>query len=330
MTTSPVRVAVTGAAGSIGYSLLFRIAAGEMLGPDQRVILQLVEIPPAMGALEGVVMELDDCAFPLLDSIETADNPRKGFEGANVVILVGGMPRKAGMQRADLISANGPIFTDQGKAINDGAADDVRVCVVANPCNTNCLITMANAPDVPNERFTAMTRLDQNRAKSQLAHKAGVAVRDIDRMGIWGNHSDTMFPDFANARINGKPVTDVISDGGWLQDTFISTVQGRGKAIIEARGASSAASAANAAIEHVRDWFQTTPQGDWVSMAVHAAGNPYGIDENLIYSFPVRCDGAGNFEFVEGIEHDDFARQKMRTTEAQLQEEREVVADLLG
>ena len=329
MTTSPLRVAVTGAAGSIGYSLLFRIAAGEMLGADQPVILQLVEIPPAMGALEGVVMELDDCAFPSLEGIETADNPKKGFQGANVVILVGGMPRKAGMKRADLIQANGPIFTDQGRAINDGAADDVRVCVVANPCNTNCLIAMANAPDVPNERFTAMTRLDQNRAKSQLAQRAGVPVRQVDRMGIWGNHSDTMFPDFAHARIDGQPVTEALGDRGWLEGDFIATVQQRGKAIIDARGASSAASAANAAIEHVRDWYRATPKGDWVSMAVPTEGNPYGIAENLIYSFPVRCDGEGNYQIVEGIDHDAFARKKMETTEQQLIEEREHVKELL-
>lgn len=326
--TKPVRVAVTGAAGSIGYSLLFRIAAGEMLGPDQPVILQLVEIPQAMDALEGVVMELDDCAFPLVESIETADNPFDGFKDANICMLVGGKPRGPGMVRADLVEANGPIFTDQGKAINDNAADDVRVMVVGNPCNTNCLIAMSNAPDVPNERFTAMTRLDQNRAKNQLATKAGVGVKDVSNMGIFGNHSNTMYPHFFDAKINGEPVPEVIEDHDWLKEDFISTVQGRGKAIIEARGASSAASAANAALEHVRDWFRETPEGDWVSMAVPSDGS-YGIEEGLIFSYPVRCDGNGNYEIVQGLELDEFAKEKLAVTENQLKEERAIVEDLL-
>ncbi len=326
--TSPVRIAVTGAAGSIDYSLLFRIAAGEMFGPDTPVILQLLEITPAMDALEGVAMEIDDCAFPLLEDIVLTDEATKGFDGANLAILVGGMPRQSGMERADLIRANGPIFEGQGKALNEVAADDVRICVVANPCNTNALITMHNAPDIPNERFTAMTRLDENRAKSQLAAKAGVPVRSVSNMGIWGNHSNTMYPDFFNARIDGEPVPQVIDDHDWLKEEFISTVQGRGSAIIEARGSSSAASAANAAIDHARDWFKETPEGDWHAMAVASTGE-YGVSEGLIFSFPVRCDGEGNYEVVEGIELNDFAREKIATTEKQLIEEREVVQDLL-
>ena len=325
--TSPVRVAVTGAAGSIGYSLLFRIAAGEMLGPDTPVILHLLEIPQAVKAVEGVVMELNDCAFPLLEDVVITDDPMVGFDGANIGILVGGRPRGPGMVRADLIKANGPIFTGMGKAINAKAADDIRVVVVANPCNTNALITAANAPDVPNERFTALTRLDQNRARHQLAKKAGVSVNAVTNMGIWGNHSNTMFPNFAGAKINGELVPSVIDDHEWLKGEFVSTVQGRGKAIIGARGASSAASAANAALEHVRDWFTETPEGDFVSMAIPSGA--YGVKEGLVFSYPVRCDGKGNYEIVEGIELDDFAKEKIALTEAQLLEEREIVADLL-
>jgi len=308
--------------------MLFRIAAGEMFGPDTPVILQLIEIAPAMGALEGVVMELNDCAFPLLHGIEMADDPNKGFAGANVAMLVGGRPRGPGMVRADLIKINGPIFEGQGKAINNNAADDIRVVVVGNPCNTNALIAMHNAPDVPKERFTAMTRLDQNRTKHQLAKKAGVQVADISNVGIWGNHSNTMYPDFFNAKIGGKAVTDVITDDAWLRGDFISSIQGRGKAIINARGASSAASAGNAAIEHIRDWYQVTPADDVVSMAV-ASNGEYGITEGLIFSYPVRCDGKGNYSIVEGIEINDFAREKITVTEDQLKEEREFVADLL-
>lgn len=326
--TSPIRIAVTGAAGSIDYSLLFRIAAGEVFGKDQPVTLQLIEIPQAMSALEGVAMEIQDCAFPLLTDLVLTDDPKVGFDGANAAFLVGGMPRKSGMVRADLVEANGPIFTGTGEAINEVAADDIRVVVVANPCNTNALITMANAPDVPNERFTAMTRLDENRAKSQLANKAGVPVSSVTNMGIFGNHSNTMFPDFFNAKIDGKPVTEVI-DATWLKEEFIPTVQGRGSAIIEARGASSAASAANAAIDHMRNWFTETPEGDWHAMAVPSTG-AYGIEEGLIFSFPVRCDGKGNYEIVEGLEINDFAQEKIDATKAQLLEEREVVKDLLG
>ena len=327
--TSPVRVTVTGAAGSIAYSLLFRIAAGEMLGKDTPVILQLLEITPAMKALEGVAMEIQDCAFPLLQDIVLTDDPNKGFDGANVALLVGGRPRGPGMVRADLIKANGPIFTGQGKAINDNAAEDIRICVVGNPCNTNALIAMHNAPDVPNERFTAMTRLDENRAISQIANKAGVPVSAVSNIGIWGNHSKTMYPDFFNATIEGKPLTDVIDDHSWLKEDFISTVQQRGAAIIQARGSSSAASAANAAIDHIRDWYTETPKGQWHSMAVPSTG-AYGIEEGLIFSHPVRCDGNGGYEIVEGIELNDFAREKIEATKDELLSEREVVKDLLG
>lgn len=326
--TTPVRIAVTGAAGAICYSMLFRVASGQMLGPNQPVILQLIEIPPGMKALEGVVMEINDCAFDTLAGIEITDDPNVGFDGANIAMLVGGRPRGPGMQRADLIAANGPIFETQGKAINAKAADDVRVVVVGNPCNTNALIAQRNAPDVPRERFTAMTRLDQSRTAYQLAAKAGVHTSAVSNIAIWGNHSDTMYPDFYNARINGKPVTDVITDMPWLQGEFIKTIQQRGKAIIDARGSSSAASAGNAAIEHVRDWFTKTPQNDWVSMAVPSDGS-YGVTEGLIYSFPVRCDGAGNYEIVQGLDLTDFSREKMKITENQLIEEREVVKDLL-
>lgn len=327
--TTPIRVAVTGAAGSIGYALLFRIASGALFGPDQPVILQLIEIPQALGAVEGVVMELNDCAFELLHDVVITDDAKVGFDGANVGILVGGRPRGPGMVRADLIKANGPIFTSMGKAINERAADDIRVVVVANPCNTNALITMHNAPDVPNERFTALTRLDQNRARHQLAEKAGVAVSSVTNMGIFGNHSKTMYPDFFNAKIDGKLVPEVISDHAWLKQDFIDTVQQRGKAIIDARGASSAASAANAAIEHVHDWFTATPKGDWVSMAVPSTG-AYGIEEGIITSFPVRCDGKGNYEIVEGLEINDFAQQKIDETVAELKSEREAIEDLLS
>ncbi len=324
----PVRVAVTGAAGSIGYSLLFRIAAGEMFGPETPVELNLIEIPDAMDALEGVAMEINDCAFPLLREMNLYDNGDDGFEGANVCMLVGGKPRGAGMERKDLVEANGPIFKGQGQAINDNAADDVRVVVVANPCNTNALITMNNAPDVPDERFTAMTRLDLNRTKHQLADKADVNTDAVSNVGIFGNHSSTMFPDFFHARIDGTPVPEVINDTDWLKNDFIETVQGRGSAIIEARGASSAASAANAALEHVRSWFTETPEDDWVSMAVPSTG-AYGIDEDLMFSFPVRCDGNGNWEVVDDLDLNDFAQAKLDATEEELQSERSVVSDLL-
>lgn len=327
--TDPVRVTVTGAAGSIGYSLLFRIAAGEMLGEDTPIELHLLEIPGAMDALEGVAMELNDCAFPLVEKMRLTDAPDEAFDGANVGILIGGKPRGAGMERKDLVEANGPIFQAQGRAINDNAADDIRVVTVANPCNSNCLIAMQNAPDVPNERFTAMTRLDLNRTKFQLADRAGVNTSAVSNIAIFGNHSSTMYPDFYHARIDGTPVPEVIDDHDWLQSEFIETIQGRGSAIIDARGASSAASAANAALEHVRSWFTETPQDDWVSMAVPSDGS-YGIDRGLVFSYPVRCDGAGNYEIVDDLDMNDFARKKLELTEEELKGEREVVADLLG
>ncbi|MBT5118846.1 MAG: malate dehydrogenase, partial [Actinobacteria bacterium] len=285
MSKNPIRVAVTGAAGNIGYNLIFRIASGQLLGSDQPVILQMLEIPPAMGALEGVAMELDDCAFPLLDSMVLSDDPNVAFAGAGVAMLVGSRPRTKGMERQDLLEANGAIFTTQGKALNDHADDDLRVLVVGNPANTNCLIAMNNAPDVPDERFTAMMRLDHNRALSQASAKLGVASTEVNRMTIWGNHSATQYPDLVHAEVNGASVAGTIDDQAWLEGQFIPTVQQRGAAIIEARGASSAASAANAAIDHVHDWVLGTPENDWVSMGVPSDGS-YGVPEGLIVGFP--------------------------------------------
>jgi malate dehydrogenase len=327
MMTTPVRVAVTGAAGAICYSMLFRIAAGEMLGKNTPIILQLIEIPPGMKALEGVVMELDDCAFPLLQGIEISDDPNKGFAGANIAMLVGGRPRGAGMERADLIKINGPIFEGQGKAINDNAADDIKVVVVGNPCNTNALIAMHNAPDVPRQRFTAMTRLDQNRAMTQLARKAGVGVDKISNVGIWGNHSATMYPNFYDIQIAGKSADKAIVDEAWLKGEFIKTVSSRGSAIIAARGASSAASAGNAAIDHIHDWVKGTGE-NFVSMAVPSNGE-YGVSEGLIFGYPVRCDGKGGYKIVEGLDLNDFSKEKIKATDAELSEERSFVADLL-
>jgi malate dehydrogenase len=325
--TDPVRVAVTGAAGQIGYALLFRIASGQMLGPDQPVVLQLLEIPQAVGALEGVRMELDDCAFPLLAGVVCTDDAARAFEGANVAMLVGAMPRKEGMERADLLSANGAIFTAQGKAISDAAADDVRVLVVGNPANTNALIAMNNAPSVPPERFTAMTRLDHNRAIGQLAAKAGAAVTDVRRMTIWGNHSATQYPDVFHAEVAGRPGFDAVGgDQAWLEGEFIPTVQQRGAAIIKARGLSSAASAANAAIDHVRDWTLGTPDGDWVSMAVPSDGS-YDVPKGLVSGFPVTCSG-GTYQIVPGLDLDDFSRSRIDASVAELGAERDTVADL--
>jgi malate dehydrogenase len=323
---TPTRVAVTGAAGAIGYSLLFRIASGEMLGPDRPVHLQLVEIPDAMDALRGVCMELDDCAFPLLRGIDTHDDPKAGFDGANVILLVGARPRSKGMERSDLLAANGGIFGPQGEAINKHAADDVRILVVGNPANTNCLIAMSHAPDVPRERFTAMTRLDHNRAVAQLARKAGCQVPDITNMAVWGNHSTTMYPDLFNTKVKGRNAAEVVDDQDWLENDFIPTVAGRGAAIIDARGASSAASAANAAVDHVRDWVQGTESGDWVSMAVPSAG-AYGVEEGIISSFPCACEN-GEWKVVEGLELNDFSREKIDATVAELQEERDTVKKL--
>ena len=326
MSTTPVRVAVTGAAGQIGYSLVFRIASGAMLGPDQPVVLQLLEIPPAMGALDGVAMELDDCAFPLLAGLELSDDPGTAFNGANVALLVGSRPRSKGMERQDLLEANGAIFTGQGRSLNDHAADDLRVLVIGNPANTNCLIAMNSAPDVPDERFTAMMRLDHNRALTQVAQKLGTSVNDVSRMTIWGNHSATQYPDLVHCEVPGGTAAAVIDDQAWLEGDFIPTVQQRGAAIIEARGASSAASAANAAIDHVHDWMSGTPAGDWVSMGVPSDGS-YGVPEGLLCGFPVTCaDGA--YEVVQGLEIDDFSRARIDASVAELASERDMVRDL--
>ncbi|MGH9111407.1 MAG: malate dehydrogenase [Acidimicrobiales bacterium] len=324
----PVRVAVTGAAGQIGYALLFRIASGQMLGDDQPVILQLLEIPQAVGALDGVRMELDDCAFPLLATpVVGTDDANRAFEGANYALLVGAMPRKEGMERADLLSANGVIFTVQGKALSDAAADDVKVLVVGNPANTNALIAMNNAPNVSRERFTAMTRLDHNRAKAQLAAKAGAAVDDVTRMTIWGNHSATQYPDVFHAEVGGKPAFEAVGrDQSWLEGEFIPTVQQRGAAVIKARGLSSAASAANAAIDHMRGWALGTPEGDWVSMAVPSDGS-YGVPEVLVSGFPCTASG-GSYQIVPGLDIDDFSRGRIDASVAELTGERDTVAEL--
>ena len=326
-TTTPVRVAVTGAAGQIGYSLLFRIAGGAMLGPDTPVHLQLLEIPPAMDALRGVHMELEDCAFPLLAGVSTSDDPNEAFGDADIALLVGSRPRTKGMERKDLLEANGAIFTTQGKALDDNAAAGVKVLVVGNPANTNCLIAMHNAPGIPREQFSAMTRLDHNRAMAQLSARAGVPVADVARMTIWGNHSATQYPDVFHATVAGQPALEAIGDDrAWLAETFIPTVQQRGAAIIEARGLSSAASAANAAINHVRDWVLGTPGEDWVSMAIASNGS-YGVPDGLISSFPVRC-GGGAWEVVDGLDIDPFSQERIDATVAELAEERDAVSEL--
>ena len=323
---SPVRVTVTGAAGQISYGLLFRIAAGEMLGPDQPVILQLLEITPAMNALQGVVMELDDCAFPLLHGIVATDDPNVGFADADYALLVGAMPRRKGMERKDLLTANSKIFSEQGKAINDHAKKDIKVLVVGNPANTNALITMANAPSIKHGNITAMTRLDHNRALSQLASTTGKHSTDIKKLTLWGNHSSTQYPDISHATIAGESAAEQIEQD-WYRETFIPTVQKRGAAIIEARGASSAASAANAAIDHIRTWELGTDEGDWVSMAIPSDGS-YGIDEGIIYSFPCTCSN-GEYQIVQNLDIDEFSREKMDATLAELKEERDEVKDLL-
>jgi len=327
MSQTPIRVAVTGAAGQIGYSLLFRIASGAMFGLNQPVILHLIEIEPALPALGGVVMELDDCAFPLLKGIVATANLDEGFKGVNWALLVGSVPRKAGMERKDLLGINGKIFIGQGQAIQKNAARDVRIHVVGNPCNTNCLIAMNNASDVPRDRFFAMTRLDENRAKAQLAKKAGVDVTAVSNVAIWGNHSATQYPDFCNAKINGKPATAAIQDEAWLKGEFISTVQQRGAAIIKARGSSSAASAANAVVDSVRSIIEPTPAGDWHSVCLCSDGS-YGIEKGLITSFPVRSDGEG-LQIVQGVTINEFSRAKIDATINELKEERALVADLL-
>lgn len=326
-TKPPVHVTVTGAAGHIGYALVHRIASGQLLGPDQPIVLRLLEIEPAMAALEGVVMELEDGAHPLLEGTEATADLKHAFTGASWCLLVGSIPRKAGMERSDLLTVNGGIFKPQGEAINAHAADDVRILVVGNPCNTNCLIARSNAPDVPADRWFAMTRLDENRAKTQLARKAGVPVRAVTNLAIWGNHSTTQFPDFFHALIGGTLAPDVITDHDWLEGPFIETVQKRGAAVIEARGASSAASAAHAAIDSVNSIWRKTPKGDWHSLAVCSRGE-YDIPEGLQFGYPVRSDGS-SWEVVEGIEHGDFAQQKIKATTDELLEEREDVKDLL-
>jgi malate dehydrogenase len=323
----PVRVAVTGAAGNIGYALVFRIASGAMLGPDQPVVLVMKEITPALPALEGVVMELDDCAFPLLAGTVTTDSDDEAYADASYVLLVGSMPRKAGMERSDLLSANGAIFAPAGKAIAATSAADVKVLVVGNPANTNCLIAQRNATGLDPRRFTAMTRLDHNRAKAQLARKAGATVNDVRKMTIWGNHSATQYPDVFHAEVSGKAGFEAAGgDQGWLDSDFIPTVQKRGAAIIEARGSSSAASAASAAIDHVHDWALGTPDGDWVSMAVHSDGS-YGVPEGLISSFPVTCSG-GDWSIVQGLDIDDFSRGRIDASVAELAEERDAVQEM--
>ena len=324
--TEPVTVTVTGAAGQIGYALLFRIAAGHLLGADTPVRLRLLEIEPALKAAEGTAMELDDCAFPLLTGIDVTADARAAFEGVNVALLVGARPRTAGMERGDLLSANGGIFGPQGEALNAAAAEDIRVLVVGNPANTNALIAASHAPDIPAERFTAMTRLDHNRALSQLAKRTGTAVTDIARLTIWGNHSATQYPDWSQATIGGKPAAGVVGDDTWLRDTFVPTVAKRGAAIIEARGASSAASAANAAIDHVRDWVFGTPRRDWVSAAITSDGS-YGVPEGLVSSFPVTSRN-GRWEIVRGLPINDFSRVRIDASVAELVEERDAVREL--
>ena len=324
----PITVSVTGAAGQIGYALLFRIASGSVFGPDQPVNLRLIEIEPAMNALQGTVMELDDCAFPLLNSITATADLDEGFKDANWALLVGSVPRKAGMERADLLGINGKIFTGQGQAIARSAASDIRVLVVGNPCNTNALIAMNNAEGVPNNRFFAMTRLDENRAKSQLAEKAGVHSSAVTNLCIWGNHSSTQYPDFVHAKIDGKAVNEVISDSAWLEGEFIPVVQQRGAAIIKARGASSAASAANAAVDTVRSLITPTPEGDWHSVAICSDGQ-YGIDAGLIASMPIRTNADGSWSVVEGVVIDAFSRERIDASTTELREEREAVKDLI-
>jgi malate dehydrogenase len=326
MSNGPVNVTVTGAAGQIGYAILFRIAAGEMLGPDTQISLRLLEIPDAVKAAEGTAMELDDCAFPLLRGIDISDDPNEAFDGANIALLVGARPRSKGMERADLLEANGGIFKPQGEALNSHAADDIKVLVVGNPANTNCLIAMSHAHDIPQERFTSMMRLDQNRAISQVANKLERPVNDVKRMAIWGNHSPTMYPDLVNALVDGSPAWPQVDDEAWIADEFIPTVGKRGAAIIEARGASSAASAANAAIDHMRDWVHGTADGDWASMGVVSDGS-YDIEEGLICGSPCECSG-GEWKRIEGLEITDFSRERIDATVAELKEERDAVKGL--
>ena len=322
-----IRVAVTGAAGQIGYSLLFRIASGAMFGPDQPVALNLIEIEPAMGALKGVAMELDDCAFPLLKETVLTSDPNEGFKDVNWALLVGSVPRKKGMERADLLGINGKIFVGQGKAIAAHAAKDVRILVVGNPCNTNCLIAMKSAPEIPAERWFAMTRLDENRAKSQLARKAGVDITEVTNMAVWGNHSPTMFPDFTHARISGKPASEVIGDETWLKETFVPTVGKRGAAIIEARGASSAASAANAVVDTVVSLTNPTPEGDWYSVCVASTGK-YGTEDGILCRYPIQTQADGSWKIVEGLKLDAYSQSKIQASVDELVGERDTVKEL--
>ncbi|KBZ58996.1 malate dehydrogenase [Mycobacterium colombiense] len=326
MSASPLKVAVTGAAGQIGYSLLFRLASGSLLGPDRPIELRLLEIEPALKALEGVVMELDDCAFPLLSGVQIGADANKIFDGVNLALLVGARPRGPGMERSDLLEANGAIFTAQGKALNSVAADDVRIGVTGNPANTNALIALSNAPDIPKERFSALTRLDHNRAISQLARKTGAKVTDIKKMTIWGNHSATQYPDIFHAEVGGKNAAEVVNDQNWIENDFIPTVAKRGAAIIDARGASSAASAASATVDAARSWLLGSPDGDWVSMAVYSDGS-YGVPEGIVSSFPVTTKD-GNWSIVQGLEIDDFSRGRIDKTTAELVDERAAVTEL--
>jgi len=323
---SPVKVAVTGAAGQIGYAILFRIASGQLLGPDTPVHLSLLEIPAAVKAAQGTAMELDDCAFPLLTGVDIYDDPVQAFDGVNIALLVGARPRSKGMERGDLLQANGGIFKPQGQALNAGAAPDVKILVVGNPANTNCLIAQSNAPDIPRERFTAMMRLDHNRAIAQVARRTGSAISDVTNMTIWGNHSATQYPDVTHAKVKGQSAAEAIGDQEWVQSEFIPTVQKRGAAIIEARGASSAASAANAAVDHVHDWVLGTPPGDWVSMAIASTG-AYGVKEGIFSGHPCTCSG-GEYAIVEGLEVGDFSRSRIDATVGELREERSAVQEL--
>ena len=324
-----LNVTVTGAAGQVAYAMLGRIASGEIFGPSVRVSLRLLEITPALPTLGGVAMELDDCAAPALKEVIVTDDPSRAFDGVNWALLVGSFPRKEGMERKELLGINGKIFVGQGKAISAGAAKDVRVLVVGNPCNTNCLVARSQAPNIPDERFTALTRLDHNRAVSSLARKAGVPVSSVTRMTVWGNHSNTQYPDFFNARINGKPVLETVNDRAWLEGSFVPEVQQRGAAVIKARGLSSALSAANGALDHVKSLLKTTPSDDWVSMAVISKGQ-YGIPKGLVFGFPCKTLGNGNYEVVEGLQHDDFGKAKLAATLQELETEKGAVNDLLG
>lgn len=326
MTDSPVRVAVTGAAGQIGYAILFRIASGQLLGPDTPVHLSLLEIPAALKAVEGTAMEIDDCAFPLVAGVDITDDPNKAFDGASVALLIGARPRTKGMERSDLLEANGGIFKPQGEALNDHAASNIRVLVVGNPANTNCLIAKSHAPDIPAERFTSMMRLDHNRAIAQLASKAGATVSDITNMTVWGNHSPTQYPDIFHAKVKGQNAAEVVNDQEWLENDFLPTVQKRGAAVIEARGASSAASAANAAVDHVRDWVMGTSDGDWVSMGIPSDGS-YGVEEGVIFGYPVTCSG-GSYEIVQGLDLNEFSQSRVDVTVNELKDERETVKQL--